>query len=205
MWGSEPSTKNTHRLHVIREVKTCQLVQLPPNYPPLGPYPIGDSFGYGLDVELMLRSLDSGRQSTRKNAFDTVRKQRAVFSGVWRASSSVQSREMIVSGAATKKMTVSRCPAYCVWFDLLMKGLEKYMDRETRPDLALNIKVMIRVMKLLEDDWRTTLDEEELRFLSFTGLFLIVGLLVGLRGYKLMCMDLTGLFDKRKKRRKHPL
>ena len=79
------------------------------------------------------------------------------------------------------------------------------MDRETRPDLALNIKVMIRVMKLLEDDWRTTLDEEEPRFLSFTGLFLIVGLLVGLRGYKLMFMDLTGLFDKRKKRRKHPL
>ena len=53
------------------------------------------------------------------------------------------------------------------------------MDRETRPDLAVNIKVMIRVMELLEDDWRTILDEEEPWFLSFTGLFLIVGLLVG--------------------------
>ena len=53
------------------------------------------------------------------------------------------------------------------------------MDRETRPDPAVNIKVMIRVMELLEDDWRTILDEEEPWFLSFTGLFLIVGLLVG--------------------------
>ena len=60
-----------------------------------------------------------------------------------------------------------------------MKGLGKYMDRETRPDPAVNIKVMIRVMELLEDDWRTILDEEEPWFLSFTGLFLIVGLLVG--------------------------
>ena len=60
MWGSEPPMTNAHRLHVIRGVKTCQLVGLPPNYPPLGPYPIGDSFGYGLAVELMLRSLDSG-------------------------------------------------------------------------------------------------------------------------------------------------
>ena len=105
----------------MRGVKTCQLVGLPPNYPPLGSYPIGDSFGYGLAVELMLRSLNSGRQSTGKIAFDTIQKQRAAFSGVWRASSSGQSREMIVSGAATKKMTVSRCPAYCVWFENFMK------------------------------------------------------------------------------------
>ena len=60
MWGSEPSTTNAHRLNVIRGVKICQLVGLPPNYPPLRPYPIGDSFGYGLAVEMMLRSLDSG-------------------------------------------------------------------------------------------------------------------------------------------------
>ena len=53
------------------------------------------------------------------------------------------------------------------------------MSRETRPDLALDIKVTFRVMELLEDDWRTILDEEEPWFLSFTGLFLIVGLLVG--------------------------
>ena len=63
-----------------------------------------------------------------------------------------QSREMIVSGAATKKMTVSRCPAYCVWFEYFMKGLEKFMSRETRPDLALDIKVTFRVMELLGDD-----------------------------------------------------
>ena len=121
MWGSEPSTTNAHRLHIMRGVKTCQLVGLPPNYPPLGPYPIGGSFGYGLAVELMLCSLNSGRQSTGKIAFDTVQKQRAAFSGIWRASSSGQSREMIISGAATKKMTVSRCPAFCVWFEHFMK------------------------------------------------------------------------------------
>ena len=105
----------------MRGVKTCQLVGLPPNYPPLGSYPIGDSFGYGLAVELMLRSLNSGRQSTGKIAFDTIQKQRAEFSGVWRASSSGQSREMIVSGAVTKEMTVSCCPAYCVRFEKIMK------------------------------------------------------------------------------------
>ena len=94
----------------------------------------------------------TGRQSTGKISFDTVRKQRAAFSGVWRASALGQSREMIVSGAATKKMTVSRCPAYCVWFEYFMKGLEKFMSRETRPDLALDIKVTFRVMELLGDD-----------------------------------------------------
>ena len=79
------------------------------------------------------------------------------------------------------------------------------MGRETRPDLALDIKVMFRVMELLEDNWRTTLDEEERRFLSFTGLFLIVGLLAGLRGCDLMFMNLTGSFSNRKKGRGHPV
>ena len=61
MWGSEPPMTNAHRLHVIRGVKTCQLVGLPPNYPPLGPYPIGEVirssgridatfFGFGVTI-----------------------------------------------------------------------------------------------------------------------------------------------------------
>ena len=49
--------------------------------------------------------------------------------------------------------------------------MEKFIGRKTRPDLALGIKVMFRVMELLEDNWRTSLDKEERRFLSFTGFF----------------------------------
>ena len=45
------------------------------------------------------------------------------------------------------------------------------MGRETRPDLALDIRVMFRVMELLEQNWRTTSDEEERQFLKFTDCF----------------------------------
>lgn len=47
-------------------------------------------------------------------------------------------------------MIVSICPAYNLWMEYFVKGLEKFMGRVTIPDLALDMKVIVVVMKNLE-------------------------------------------------------
>ena len=88
MWRSEPTTTNGYRLNIIKGVKLLRLVGVSPNYPPLGPFPLEDSLGYGLAIEMMLQSLSIGKQITGHVAFDTVRKQMLAYTGVWRSAAS---------------------------------------------------------------------------------------------------------------------
>jgi len=203
MWGSEPTTTNGHRLNIIKGVKLLRLVGLSPNYPPLGPFPLGDTLGYGLAIEMMLRSLSVGKQITGHVGFDTVRKQRSAYTGVWRSAASGQSINKIVSGNASKKMMISSCPAYTLWMEHFVKGLEKFMGRATIPDLALDMKVMVAVMNNLEIEWNQKTDLAERRDICFLGLFLIAGVVAGLRGYEIMFMDLFGLISKQYRGRDH--
>ena len=61
MWESEPTTTNGHRLNITKGVKLLRLVGLSPNYPPLGPFTLENSLGYGIVIEMMLRSLSVGK------------------------------------------------------------------------------------------------------------------------------------------------
>ena len=87
-------------------------------------------------------------------------------------------------------MTISSCPAYTLWMDHFVKGLEKFMGRATIPDLALDMRVMVTVMNNWEVEWNQKTDLVERRDICFLGLFLIAGVVAGLRGYEIMFMDL---------------
>ena len=100
-------------------------------------------------------------------------------------------------------MMVSICPAYNLWMEYFVKGLENFMGRVTIPDLALDMKVIVVVMKNLEAEWIQEEDLIERRDIYFMNLFLIAGVVVGLRGYEIMFMDLFGLLSKQYRGRDH--
>ena len=138
MWRSKPTKK------------LLRLVGLSPYYPPLGPFPLGDSLGYGIAIDMMIRSLSVGKQIIGHVGCDTVRKQRSTYTGIRESSVSVQSINKIVSGNSSKKMMISSCPAYTLWMKDFVKYLEKFMGRATILNLELDMKVMVAVMNNLE-------------------------------------------------------
>lgn len=79
-----------------------------------------------------------------------------------------QSKYISISGSATKKVNAVRCLTYCILFEYFIKGLEKVFGRVNSSDLALDIRVMVRIMKLLKkigvDHLR---DDEEIGFTTF--------------------------------------
>jgi hypothetical protein len=51
------------------------------------------------------------------------------------------------------KLHATQCPTDGPWFGRFSLGMEKRLGRQIKQDMAISIKVMIEIQKLLEHDW----------------------------------------------------
>ena len=77
--------------------------------PPLGPFPLSDTFGMAIAVVLLRRSLDPGRNEEFIQ-FATARKLRSAFSNAWHASHNVSERSAMAYESS--KSHVTTCSTY---------------------------------------------------------------------------------------------
>ena len=110
MWSLEPATIENNAREIKRGVRESKLVGLRPPYPPLGPWEVGDTIGFGLAIQMLLRSLDNGRRSDYVQ-YDTVRKLVSAYANCYHASA--VGRPQLVSLAKDKnKSYCTKCEAY---------------------------------------------------------------------------------------------
>jgi hypothetical protein len=101
---------------------------------PMGPFPLEDTFGMGAAVIMQLRSLAPRKYSSTLQ-FDKVRKFRSAVSNVYHAS--VEGQHVSMLAKDTRKMVLTECPTYGLWFEKTMKGMHKQMGDDVHPDRAL--------------------------------------------------------------------
>jgi len=107
-------------------------------------------FGMEVAIVILQVSLNFGKYD--KNVqFGTVRKFRSTFSNVYHAS--VQGQGTIVLAKDTRKLMVTKCPTYGLWFEKFMKGCHKHMGEIVRPDRALSTKILLEILSLLNLEW----------------------------------------------------
>ena len=87
LWGREPQTVESTLRAVCSMITQWQRVDLPPQFPLLGPFPVCDLLGLGVAVAMLLKSLEPGRYNSKYQQFETVRKLRAGFSNLYMVSS----------------------------------------------------------------------------------------------------------------------
>ena len=133
----------------------------------MGFFPIGDFIGYEHTVEMMLHSLNIGRNVMNCVIINTVTKQRSDFSGIQRSSAVRQSNRKIISGNIFRKITILACPAYTLWQENFVKGFERFMERLTILDLALDMKIMVVIINNLKTDWNHEKDLQARRRIIF--------------------------------------
>ena len=67
------------------------------------------------------------------------------------------------------------------WYEYFVNELETFMERYTKQDLALDMRVMVLVMDYIDAQWLIEIDMKERSFLTLMGLFILVGVMAGLR------------------------
>ena len=179
-WGRSSSTVNTNksnlrRFHSIASDDYGMNVILPE----MGPHDLVDSWGMGIAVVLLGKSLDKGLYGPNVQ-FETARKLRSAYSSVWGAS-----RHALTLGVLardTMKIFVTRCPGYSLWFERFIRGMHSRMGDDRRPDAAISTEVMHEVMKRIEMDYVDADEEGAKRYFVRAGLFFLSSFLGSLRG-----------------------
>jgi hypothetical protein len=189
-WGREPSTVRANLRGAKRLEEIGNSLGMHSVTPPMGPYSTEDSFGMGLAVCILIRSLDPGR-TEELIQFSTARNLRSVYSNLYHASACHQTG-LTVMAQSKNKVWVTNCPSYSYWFERFMRGVHKRMGEEVRSDYALSIQVLHKMMWHLDREWEEARTIEARKEVVEMAMFLVAGFGLGLRGEEVVKMDIAG-------------
>lgn len=190
-WSREPTTVATNLTMALKmEDIGSRYFGLASVSPPLGPFPLADTFGMKAACVLLRRSLDPGRHE-RFIQFSTARRIRSAFSNVYHASRELSN--IAAMAYQTTKTYSTECPTYGYWFERFMLGCHKRMGDFTVTDYALAKDILIELLEDLEDDYLKASDQDSKDGIVYFANLLVIGYLNGLRGEEIMKVDSAGL------------
>jgi hypothetical protein len=189
LWSLEPRTVSRTLAECKRGLDIAGSLGFRNNlFPQMGPFPLDDSFGMGVAIVILQISLNPGKYDKHVQ-FGTIRKFRSAFSNVFHAS--IQGHDATVMAKDTRKLMVTKCPTYGVWFEKFMKGCHKRMGEIVRPDRALSTAILLEILRLLNMEWN---DYPHRRMaISAEGAFYVIAFSCALRGEELPLVDLYGV------------
>jgi hypothetical protein len=174
-------------------------------FPAMGPWPLEDTFGMGIAMVTLFRSLDKGINEDTIQ-YNSTRKFQSVYSNIWGAS--LEGDKGSIAVKDTVKMYTSDCPTNKQWYSRFLHGLHARVGDSTKQDMAISIEVMHALMDSFEKDWidcsaRGAPDKEKAAIL-FPALFSIVTFCASLRGEETPLMEVSGALKHFEEGRDHP-
>ena len=190
IWSSEPKTVASTLSEARRGLGIAQSFGFRSSlFPSLGPFPLSDSFGMGAAIVMLQLSLAPGKNDTNVQ-FGTIRQFRASYSNIFQAS--VKGQDAAVLAHGTKKLFVTKCPSYGIWFSKFSHGCHRRMGDISKPDRALSIEILVEIMKDLELEWVTLRSDIDRWHLALEGAFYLIGFCCALRGEEIPLVDIHG-------------
>ena len=190
-WCSEPKTVAGNLREARRGLRIASSLGFRNKlFTPLGPFPLGDSFGMRAAVVMLEVSLNKGINDDTVQ-YGTVRKFRSAFSNIHKASMEGQQGSVMVKD--TSKMSISTCETDGLFFEKFTRGCHKRMGDIVKPDRALSVDILVEIFSLLEMDWGKTLSAKDRWELALEGCFYVISFVCALRGEEVPLVNLAGI------------
>jgi len=115
-----------------------------PDLPSLGPWPLDDPVGFRLALAQLKQSQKQGLNRLSHTQYDTIRRLRTSLAHVWESSAVCKSPELIFGFKNLKgdSFRTSNCPMESRWFALFNRGLLLRMGRQTETNFGLDYRVL---------------------------------------------------------------
>jgi hypothetical protein len=192
LWGRESHTVDATLRAAKQLVRVWKQVGLEPDFPALGPYPVGDSVGFRVAVGMLLKSLEPGRHCRDHQQFETIRKLRAGFANMYMASVEGASSLRTVGGDRVKHF-LTTSPTQSTWFERFSAGCLRRMGQEVHQDWAIPLPALHALMELLEQEWSVATGQRELSLCASIGAYSVIAFCGSFRGNEVFLTDLHGL------------
>ena len=181
-----------HHVGFIKEaVRNAESIGRTPFFKDRGPFPLGDSVGMGLAVDLLLKSIRSTGRIGRFIQFDTMRKGRSTFTMTWNASPEGVLESKTFS-STTSRVRATSCPSQSDWFRDFLVGAQDRMGYDTMKQLDVPIGVVVRQLELIRDDMESETSQSRKHLLTKLGALITVLTAGSLRGHEGFYLDIAG-------------
>jgi hypothetical protein len=194
-WSRAGSTVNGQASLIQKGMALSRLVGLEPPYLEPGPLPSYDHCGYGVAIQLLLKSREPGKYHTSHQQWDTVRRMSTAYGNQVRASGVANSSTFSVGEADGKKYSrICEDPCSSLWYSRFSAGCKRRMGQDWRPDKAITPEIMKSLMTKIEERLESkTLDASYRRRLVMAGAYFAICYVDSLRGPEGLLLDLGGL------------
>lgn len=192
LWGREPHTVDSTLRTARHLIRLWKQVGLEPDFPALGPYPVGDSVGFRVAIGMLLKSLEPGRYHKDHQQFETIRKLRAGYSNIYMASLEGATSLRTVGGDRAKHF-LTASPTHSTWFERFSAGCLRRMGQEVRQDWAIPLPAMHALVDLLEKEWAEATRVLEKTLLASIAAYSLIAFCGSFRGNEVFLTDLYGL------------
>ncbi len=154
LWSRERSTVSSALGNVRKGRRMSEALNLDPVILPLGPWPLEDTQGFQIALEMVRASQEPGKNDGSYQQFDTIRKLRSSYSSVYESSPRGAHIGLTFKGHYGKMVHFTDSVLNCLLFRLFMTGLEKRMGRLVCQDLALDVRVLMVMLNNIELELR---------------------------------------------------
>ena len=191
-WSRASKTVGATKRDVGTMLRLWESVGIVPTFQALGPFPVGDTLGYGLAIAMVLKSLEPGAYNSNYQQFETIRRLRCGFSNTYAAS--LQCFENMHSlGMDKSKIHLSKCPSQSLWFEKFALGCSLRMGAEVHSDKAVSLPLVHAFFSLIEQEWKGAESLPERSKLASIGAYVAVAFCGSFRGPEVFLVDLFGL------------
>ncbi len=202
MWSKEASTVRNTLDGVMNNFRRAADLGLKPLSTPRGPWPVGDQLGMQIALQILRQSQMKGRHDDSYQQFDSIRRLRSAAFNEHSSSVMGFGDGRSFTGDRGRAVRNSNCPTLSIFFEKFMKGLEKRMGRMVKRDKALDVKILMAILRNYDNelsDPKTSTARK--RFVTAVMAYMCLTFSGGLRGgegFLLEASSLCELIDKGK-------
>jgi hypothetical protein len=195
-WSRSSDTVTKHRGQVKIGIAISAMVGLTPPYPPPGPLPSFDHCGYGIAIQMLIKSRQPGKYHSCHQEWETIRKMRTAYTNQVRSSKAANESALSMSdGEGKNYQRLSDDPCASLWFLKFLTGCKRRMGQDWRPDRAITAQLMQHILSRVEMRLSNLGGEEhkaERERLIFAGTYFAISYVLSLRGPEGLLLELEG-------------
>ena len=159
-----------------------------------GPLPRFDHCGYEVAVQMVASSLEKGRYSETHKQWGTIRRFRSCYSNQIRAAREANSNAIVLGdGSGKVYQRIGRDACGSLWFSRFALCCRKRMGQDWRPNQAISVDIMHKLLEKAEDRARTSNGTNERSRWILAGGYFCICFVLSLRSPEGLMTDLEGL------------
>ena len=192
-WSRETSTVKNNARRADRMHKDALLLGLPGPFQITQQLPLHDHCGYQIALIMLVQSRRPGKYSRDYTQYDTIRGCRAVYSNFMRSAPQNNAQTRSLGDFKGNYHRLVWDQAGSLFFKKFMEGLRARMGQVVKPNLALSIPLLLRVIRKAEEFMNISEDEEEEHLWLVFTVYVVVSYVISLRGPEGFLLDLSSL------------